>query len=210
MRVSNFNRLHAHRLLALVLLCAAGPAQAFPWDKDMVDQPSVKPQESATPDDPNAVPVEGGETLPSPTTEKEIFAAKDAAANIPNPVPATAESIARGEVFYQVNCLVCHGAQGQGDGPVAVKFVDNSPVDLNEDHTQDQTDGQLFFTITRGRVAMPFYRDALNQRERWDLINFIRDRFGKEIGNDSEGESGEETAKTNNKKLVANNLSDKK
>ncbi len=172
-------KLHCpHKLFALLFLAATAPAWGFPWDQDMVDQPSVKPQESITPAEPNAVPVKGGETLPSPSTEKEIFAAKDAAASIPNPVPATAESIARGAAFYQTNCRVCHGQQGHGDGPVGVKFLDNSPVDLNEAHTQDQTDGQLFFTITRGRIEMPFYRDALNQGERWDLINFIRDSFG--------------------------------
>jgi len=187
-------------LLALLLLAASTSAWGFPWDRDMVDQPSIKPQESITPPEPNAVPIQGGETLPSPTTEREIFAAKDAAATIPNPVPATAESIARGADFYQVHCKVCHGQQGHGDGPVSVKFVENSPVDLNETHTQDQTDGQLFFTITRGRVAMPFYRDALSPPERWDLINFIRDSFGH--GN------VKDAAPTSDKKLMATNLSD--
>ena len=187
MRVSDHNTSHRHGLVALLLTVATASAWGFPWDHDMVDQPSAKPQESATPAQPNAVPIQGGETLPAPTTEREIFAAKDAAASIPNPVPATRESIARGADFYEVNCRVCHGEQGRGDGAVGVKFVENSPVDLNKAHTQDQTDGQLFFTITRGRIDMPFYRDALNPRERWDLINFIRDRFGNQvaIANDS-------------------------
>ena len=201
MRVSYYRM--KHKLVALLLLGAVASAWGYPWDKDMVDQPSVKPQESITPREPNAVPTEGGETLPSPTTEKEIFAAKDAAASIPNPVPATAESIARGADFYAVHCWVCHGDQGRGDGPVGVKFIENSPVDLNEAHTQDQTDGQLFFTITRGRIDMPFYRDALSQPERWDLINFIRDRFGKVSGKESGKESGEESGEARDKKLVA-------
>ena len=51
-----------------------------------------------------------------------------------------------------------------------------SPVDLNKDYTQSQADGQLFFTLTRGRVAMPFYRDALSQQERWDVINYVQER----------------------------------
>jgi mono/diheme cytochrome c family protein len=201
MRSRDFKLHFPQQLLALLLLAATTSAWGLPWDQDMVDQPSAKPQESATPAEPNAVPIEGGETLPSPSTEKEIFAAKDAAAGIPNPVPATAESIARGAAFYETNCRVCHGKQGHGDGPVGVKFLENSPVDLNEAHTQDQTDGELFFTITRGRIEMPFYRDALSQGERWDLINFIRDRFGKRGVKELENAS--------NKKLVANNLGDK-
>jgi mono/diheme cytochrome c family protein len=165
--------------LFVMVLVIVNVCWAFPWDQDMVDQPSIKPQESASPPQPDATPQEGGETLPAPTTEREKFAAKDAAATLPNPVAATKQSVERGNAFYDIHCLVCHGAQGRGDGPVGIKFVDPSPVDLNEAHTQDQTDGQLFFTLTRGRVAMPFYRDALNAHERWDLINFIRAEFGK-------------------------------
>jgi mono/diheme cytochrome c family protein len=169
-----------HRLVLVLLLCGqAGFAWAYPWDQDMVDQPSEKPQESVAPGDPKSVPIEGGEFLPNPGNEAEIFAAKDAAASIPNPVPATTESITRGEYFYQINCLVCHGASGRGDGLVGEKFTDPTPVDLNEDYTQDQADGQIFFTLTRGRVAMPFYRDALSQQERWDVINYIKNEFGQ-------------------------------
>jgi len=49
---------------------------------------------------------------------------------------------------------------------------------LNEDYTQDQADGQLFFTITRGRALMPYYRDALNIEERWHVVNYLKQEFG--------------------------------
>jgi mono/diheme cytochrome c family protein len=104
---------------------------------------------------------------------------KDAAAAIDNPVPATEESIQRGKVFYETNCFVCHGSEGRGDGPVGEKFVEKAPVDLNEPYTQDQADGQLFFTLTRGRAKMPFYRDALSPSERWDVVNYVRNAFGE-------------------------------
>ena len=165
-------------ILILLLYGQTAAVWANAWDKDMVDQPSEKPQESVAPDGPNSVPIEGGEFLPTPTTEEEIFAAKDAAAVIHNPIPVTSESLSRGAYFYEINCLVCHGAEGRGDGPVGKQFTDPTPVDLNEDYTQDQADGQIFFTLTRGRVAMPFYRDALSQQERWDIVNYIKNEFG--------------------------------
>jgi len=164
-------------VLIFSLSGAAGHALAFPWDKDMVDQPSIKPQESVAPDAADGIPVEGGETLPAPETEAGMFAAKDAAVDIRNPVPATPESIARGETLYGETCMVCHGAEGLGDGPVGAVF-EPVPVDLNDAYTQDQADGQIFFTLTRGRVAMPFYRDKLSQQDRWDVINYIREAFG--------------------------------
>jgi mono/diheme cytochrome c family protein len=168
------------RLLIFSILVTA-PASlgwAYPWDKDMVDQPSEKPQESVAPPGPGSIPVDGGETLPRPLTDEESFDMKDASAAIENPVPATEESLARGKVFYETNCLVCHGAEGRGDGPVGLKFVEKAPVDLNDAYTQDQADGQLFFTLTRGRVLMPFYRDALSPSERWDVINYVKSEFG--------------------------------
>ena len=95
------------------------------------------------------------------------------------PVVRCARSLARGATLYQINCLVCHGEQGKGDGPVGLKFVTKSPKDFHEDYIQDQADGQLFFTLTRGKGLMPFYRDALSVEERWDVINYVRHKFGK-------------------------------
>ena len=166
-------------LLAIAMLATATSGWGYPWNKDMVDQPAEKPQKSAVPPPPGSIPVTGRENLPAPTTENEIFKAKDAAATLKNPVPATADSVARGATLYRANCVVCHGERGHGDGPVGKKF-DPVPVDLNKDYTQSQADGQLFFTLTRGRVAMPFYRDALSQQERWDVINYVKSEFGKQ------------------------------
>ncbi len=163
--------------VALLLFGFGAAAWAYPWDQDMVDQPSAKPQESRAPADPRAVPVTGGEFLPAAETEAEQFDGKAAAANLPNPVPATRESVARGAYLYELNCQVCHGVTGKGDGPVGLKFENKEPVDLNDAYTQDQTDGELFFTLTRGRVEMPFYRDALSETERWDVVNYLRAEF---------------------------------
>ena len=154
-------------------------SSAYEWDKDMVDQPSEKAQESEAPPGPGSIPTNGGELVPQPRTDLEFDEMKEAAVALENPVPADAESIARGKVFYDTNCFVCHGSGGLGDGPVGQKFVEKAPVDLNDAYTQDQADGQLFFTLTRGRALMPFYRDALSQEERWDVVNYLRSAFGE-------------------------------
>ena len=167
-------------IISLLMTVPAGIAGAYPWDKDMVDQPSEKAQESIAPPGPGSVPITGGETVPMPKNDQESADMKKAAAAIENPNPATEESIARGKYFYEINCLVCHGAEGLGDGPVGRKFVDKGPVDLNDAYTQDQAVGQLFFTLTRGRDKMPFYRDALSPSERWDVINYVKSEFGEE------------------------------
>ena len=167
-------------IVAFLMLIPISLASAYPWDQDMVDQPSEKAQESVAPPGPGSVPVDGGETVPLPLSDLQSDDMKDAASALDNPVPATTESILRGKLFYETNCLVCHGSGGRGDGTVGKKFVEKAPVDLNEPYTQDQEDGQLFFTLTRGRAKMPFYRDALSPAERWDVVNYLRNAFGEE------------------------------
>ena len=160
-------------VLTLLLFGCASSSWSLPWDKDMVDQPAAKPQASRAPPQPNGIPIDGGETVPKPATIDDMFDAKDEAASIVNPVPATPASVARGRDLYVMNCLVCHGPEGQGDGPVMLNFG-FSPVALNDAYVQDLADGQIFFTLTRGGIIMPFYRDALSQQERWHVINFLR------------------------------------
>ena len=167
-------------LLALLLTGPVTVAWAYPWDKDMVDQPTEKAQESIAPAGPGSIPTNGGETMPLPLNDDESLDMKEAAVSVVNPVPASDESIERGRYFYGITCQVCHGTTGLGDGPVGVKFVEKAPVDLNDAYTQDQADGQLFFTLTRGRAKMPFYRDVLSPSERWDVINYVRSEFGEQ------------------------------
>lgn len=166
------------KTVLLLLLAPAMTSWGFGWDQDMVDQLSQKAQESAAPPGPGSVPIHGNEIVPVPMNDIEADEMKEAAASIDNPVPATPDSIARGKYFYEINCLVCHGETGVGDGPVGLKFVTKAPVDLNDAYTQDQAPGQLYFTMTRGRALMPYYRDALSPSERWDVVNYIRDEFG--------------------------------
>ena len=167
------------KVAALLLVISQIPlAWSLPWNKDFVDQLAIKAQEGVAPLEPGSIPVVGGETLPTPITEAEQDAAKDDAVSILNPVPSTTESLALGKSLYEITCLVCHGESGAGYGPVVLKFVTKAPVDLNEDYTQDQADGQLFFTITRGRALMPYYRDALNIEERWHVVNYVKQEFG--------------------------------
>lgn len=167
-------------MAALVLLGTSPAVWSYGWDKDMANQPSVKPQEAEAPAGPGSVPVQGGEILPAPKTTEEADEGKERAVSVLNPVQATAESIARGENFYHVHCATCHGPQGRGDGKVGAKFVDKAPADLTDAYVQDQADGQLFYTLTRGRNLMPHYRDALSQEERWDVVNYVKHVLGKQ------------------------------
>lgn len=160
--------------LFIMVILASTAAHALPWSKDMVDQPSVKPQETAVREPKGAVPVSGKEAMPVPRDVAEVVRSRlQAAQTLKNPEASDEASVARGKEVYDIHCSVCHGATGKGDGAVGKKFVP-PPMDLSTDYVQLQGDGQIFYTITHGGVAMPFYRDAIEKIDRWHIINYIK------------------------------------
>lgn len=91
-----------------------------------------------------------------------------------NPVKATPESIAQGKKYYGYDCAMCHGANGDGKGDVAVdeklKLKDwRDPAAL-----QNTTDGEMFYIIKNGKGQMPPEGDRLKAPELWNLVNYIR------------------------------------
>ncbi len=161
------------------LLAIPGTGVTLPWDKDMQDQPSMKPQDSLVETNQTSVPVGGKDRYPPPKDIIELVRARlEAGRTLVNPIRKSPESLARGREMYELHCLVCHGEQGRGDGPVGQKFVPQ-PMELNLDYVQLQPDGQLFYTISHGSIAMPFYRQAMPAEDRWHLVNYIKEVFGE-------------------------------
>lgn len=94
-----------------------------------------------------------------------------------NPIPPTQESIERGRMLFEQNCVVCHGADGRGDGPSAAD-LDPQPTDFRL-HTPLHTDVQFYNFIADGYPgsAMPAWRDELSEEDIWNLVNFLRAAF---------------------------------
>ncbi len=150
-----------------LLLSEASLAYAFPWSRDMKDQPSIKPQEAPRRPAPGTVPREGWE---APLTRDEAGKA------LRNPVPITRDSVEKGRRLFEIYCALCHGPGGKGMGPVATKFI--PPPDLTLPLFQQRTDGFIYGTIRNGGAVMPPYGEALSPIERWDLVNYLRSLQG--------------------------------
>jgi mono/diheme cytochrome c family protein len=92
-----------------------------------------------------------------------------------NPVEAADVSVSTGADLYAVNCAVCHGENGEGDGPGAAA-LDPPPANMHEDHVQGLTDGAIFYIVSHGvpETAMPPWDNQLSEEERWHLVNFLR------------------------------------
>ncbi|MGB3713339.1 MAG: cytochrome c [Candidatus Promineifilaceae bacterium] len=96
-------------------------------------------------------------------------------AGLINPIPSDNESLARGAEIFNANCGTCHGDGGMGDGPTA-STLDPSPAAIA--HTSQMSgDDYLFWRISEGGIpfetAMPVFK-ALEERARWDVINYVR------------------------------------
>lgn len=99
------------------------------------------------------------------------------AASVVNPVAATSDSRSRGHDLYLANCASCHGTTGVGDGVTAADLV---PGPGNLSSTVPRlTDGEIAYLIASGTVAtrMPAFSTTLSERDRWDLVNYLRSRW---------------------------------
>ena len=131
------------------------------WVSYMEIQPSFKPMEHPLPVAMDSIPVEGAAFIPGMGAPA-------------NPVPADDISLARGEQLFNINCVICHGQAGKGDGVVAA-FFDFKPADLSSVIVQSQSDGAIFLTISNGVAGrMPPLNENLNVRDRWDVVNYVR------------------------------------
>ena len=91
-----------------------------------------------------------------------------------NPVPNTPDSRNRGQGLYQGKCAPCHGIRGDGKGEIG-RGLEPPPPNFADRHMmKEMTDGEIFWKITTGKGQMPSYQKGLTEKERWDLVNYIR------------------------------------
>jgi len=94
-------------------------------------------------------------------------------ANMKNPVLPDATTLQEGKTLYKANCSPCHGDKGKGDGPAA-SALKPKPADHTSAALQSETDGSLFYKISEGRNPMPQYKAVFSDKQRWELVNYIR------------------------------------
>ena len=155
-----------------------------PWFANMYDHVAIPPLHSWCGEtNPSCrqpvegtVPVTGGDPQLSPAdlapTPQNVRALDR---RFPNPIPRTAESIERGRDRYEINCALCHGAQGGGDGPVSAAMLGGAIVpSLVTERARGYSDGYLYAIILNGRGLMRRYRHRVRGDDRWHIVNYLR------------------------------------
>ncbi len=97
-----------------------------------------------------------------------------------NPLEATPENISEGEKLYQkkakpLACAQCHGANGKGDGKMAMGMKPK-PRDFScQAMMKAIPDGQLFWVImngSKGTGMMGF--KTLSEDQIWKIVSYVR------------------------------------
>jgi len=162
-------------LLILTVLLLPSAVFAWPWSTDMMNQPSIKPQEGKMyPFPKRSIPVMGIPTK---------YANREETANLKNPIPVSDESLKKGRRLFRIICAACHGLTGKRDTPVADKI---GAIDLTDDYVQvTLSEGHIWGTITFGSAIMPAYgvpsadpmkggSNDLSVEERWHVVNYVK------------------------------------
>jgi len=89
------------------------------------------------------------------------------------PLPVTAELIKRGQREFSINCAVCHGATGYGNG-IASKYGLLGIANYHHEKYLTMPDGQIYDTLTHGHNTMMGYGDKVTVKDRWAIIAYIR------------------------------------
>jgi mono/diheme cytochrome c family protein len=145
------------------------------WPSFMEIQPSYGAMDDPLPVPAQSIPVEGPAYIPGEGTPL-------------NPTVADEASVTRGAKLYAINCKMCHGETGQGNGTIAAFLVNKKPADLTSELVQGKDDGTLFLIISKGLYnandslfpdiqfssAMPPLNENLTVADRWDVVNYIR------------------------------------
>lgn len=96
-----------------------------------------------------------------------------------NPLSFSDAAIARGAVHYQRLCMDCHGATGNGQGPIAAQQA-VWPPSFTGPLLWRRTDGDLLHTVRQGvfthsgQQRMPSFASQMTVAQTWELLHFLR------------------------------------
>jgi len=89
------------------------------------------------------------------------------------PFPITQPIVQRGQERYNINCALCHGQTGYGDGMIVQRGF-RLPPSYHDDRLRNSPVGHFFDVITNGFGAMYDQADRISPDDRWAIIAYIR------------------------------------
>jgi mono/diheme cytochrome c family protein len=81
----------------------------------------------------------------------------------------------KGKPIYEKNCLLCHGAEGRGDGPMG-KVLNPPAANFSSPESLHKTDAQWLKVMREGHPdsAMTTWKGSLSEQEFQDVLAYVR------------------------------------
>lgn len=156
-------------------LMAATPAWALPWNVDMVDSDAVRAYEQVMRSVPEGAMSQAN--LLTPISYRRNYVRESAEGRaLKNPLDGSNSDVqATGKRMYNIYCQPCHG-DGEKVGPVgaAGRYPAVAILKGETGRVVPNTDGHLYLTIRNGGGIMPSYSWAMDDREMWSIVAYLR------------------------------------
>ncbi len=98
--------------------------------------------------------------------------APEKAVKMVNPIAIDDQSLTLGKNSYAQNCADCHGIDAKGMSAESAG-LDKSPSNLPK-RLKTHSDGDFFWKIQHGKGDMPSFKESLDDKEIWSIINHIK------------------------------------
>ena len=82
-------------------------------------------------------------------------------------------NIEAGKLVYEAMCTQCHGVEGKGDGALS-RNGHIVGIPSYSDKLKDLPEGKMYHTLTWGKGLMGSHASQLSQRQRWEVIEYIK------------------------------------
>ena len=96
-------------------------------------------------------------------------------ASIKNPLASlTRKDSLEASRLFNINCAICHGAEGKANGPLSTSGKIGAVANLTLDQYVSMADGTMYHSIFYGKNNMGSYASQLSRKQRWQLVQYIR------------------------------------
>ena len=138
----------------------------------------------------NPTPVEGtirrGDELPYGLPNDSSGYAQSAA--IKSPIAALDSNVMlEAQRLYSINCGICHGPNMDAQGPLAGKV--GGIANLKAGSLLTLPEGTIFHVVTYGKGNMGSYASQLSRKQRWMVVQYVKQEQNKALATKAASES---------------------